>query len=57
LPKTPENARTRNILSLRDETAFSLGASLTWERLLVLGAAVSATAATVAIAAVSAGSA
>jgi iron complex transport system permease protein len=38
-----------NILSLRDETAFSLGASLTWERLLVLGAAVSATAATVAI--------
>jgi iron complex transport system permease protein len=41
-----------NILSLRDETAFSLGASLTWERLLVLGAAVSATAATVAIAGV-----
>lgn len=41
-----------NILSLRDETAFSLGASLTWERLLVLGAAVSATAATVAVAGV-----
>lgn len=41
-----------NLLSLRDETAFSLGASLTWERLLVLSAAVAATAATVAIAGV-----
>jgi iron complex transport system permease protein len=39
-----------NILSLRDETAFSLGAALVWERLLVLSAAVAATAATVAVA-------
>ncbi len=39
-----------NVLSLRDETAFSLGASLLWERLLVLGAAVAATAGVVAIA-------
>lgn len=39
-----------NILSLRDETAFSLGAALNWERLLVLTAAVAATAATVAVA-------
>jgi iron complex transport system permease protein len=41
-----------NVLTLRDETAFSLGASLRWERLLVLTAAVSATAATVAVAGV-----
>lgn len=41
-----------NVLALKDETAFSLGASLVWERLLVLSAAVAATAATVAVAGV-----
>lgn len=41
-----------NLLSLRDETAFSLGAALTKERLLVLAAAVAATSAVVAVAGV-----
>ena len=39
-----------NLLSMRDESAYSLGASLTWERALILTAAVAATAATVAMA-------
>lgn len=39
-----------NLLSMSDETAFSLGASLTRERVLILTAAVSATAAAVALA-------
>jgi iron complex transport system permease protein len=39
-----------NLLSLRDESAFSLGASLARERLLIMTAAVAATAATVALA-------
>ncbi len=39
-----------NLLSMRDESAFSLGASLMRERLLILTAAVAATAATVAMA-------
>ncbi len=39
-----------NLLSMRDETAFSLGASLARERTLILTAAVAATAATVAMA-------
>lgn len=39
-----------NLLSMSDETAFSLGASLTRERILILTAAVSATAASVALA-------
>jgi len=39
-----------NLLSMRDESAFSLGASLGWERTVILTAAVAATAATVAMA-------
>lgn len=39
-----------NLLSMRDEAAFSLGASLTWERAVILTAAVAVTAATVALA-------
>ncbi len=39
-----------NLLSMRDESAFSLGAALTWERVVILTAAVAATAATVALA-------
>ncbi|MCB0047601.1 MAG: iron ABC transporter permease [Caldilineaceae bacterium] len=41
-----------NVLSLRDDTAFSLGASLLRERLILLAAAVAATAAMVAVAGV-----
>ena len=39
-----------NLLSMSDEAAFSLGASLTKERILILTAAVAATAASVALA-------
>ena len=39
-----------NLLSMSDEAAFSLGASLTRERVLILTAAVAATAASVALA-------
>ncbi len=39
-----------NLLSMSDEAAFSLGASLTRERILILTAAVAATAASVALA-------
>lgn len=39
-----------NLLSMRDDSAFSLGASLGRERILILAAAVAATAATVALA-------